>query len=302
MTISLAEIEHPYRVENRVYSLEESRQYCEKLAKSHYENFLVAGVFCPSHLRKHFYHIYAYCRISDDLGDEIEDAQQSILLLDWWETELDAMYQGEPHHPAFVALAETVKEFDIPADPFRNLLAAFRQDQTMTRYPTYSDLLNYCVNSANPVGQLVLYLCGYRDAERFSLSDKTCTALQLANFWQDVSRDLEKGRIYLPLEDMQRFGYTEAQLWERKFTPEFASLMQFEVERTKAMFQEGLKLCGMVERRVRLDVEMFSRGGMEVLRLIESQNYDVLTRRPSISKKRQISLLFGRLLANLTRR
>lgn len=302
MSLSLAEIEHPYRVESRDYSLEESRLYCEKLAKSHYENFLVAGVFCPAPLRKHFYHIYAYCRISDDLGDEIGDTQQSLLLLDWWEAELDAMYAGEPRHPAFVALAETVREFDIPATPFRNLLTAFRQDQTTTRYPTYADLLGYCENSANPVGQLVLYLCGYRDAERFALSDKTCTALQLANFWQDVSRDLEKGRIYLPLEDMERYGYAEALLWERKFTPEFAALLRFEVERTKALFQEGLKLCDMVERRVKLDVEMFSRGGMEVLRLIEAQGYDVLSKRPSVSKRRQIALLFGRLLANITQR
>ena len=287
MDISANEIEHPYHVNGPV-TVEEARRYCERLAKSHYENFLVAGIFCPKPLRQHFYNVYAYCRISDDLGDEIGDTHKSLILLNWWEDELDAMYRGEPRHPVFVALAETVEKFGIPADPFRNLLTAFRQDQATTRYPTYQDVLAYCVNSANPVGQLVLYLCGYRDAERFALSDKTCTALQLANFWQDVTRDMDKDRVYIPLEDMARFGYTEALLFQRKFTPEFAALIKFEVDRTRQMFDEGIALCGMVDKKVRLDIEMFNRGGLEVLRLIEKQGYDVLTRRPSVSKGRQI--------------
>jgi squalene synthase HpnC len=279
--------------------MEEARRYCERLAKSHYENFLVAGVFCPRPLRQHFYNVYAYCRISDDLGDEIGDAQKSLILLDWWEDELNAMYRGAPRHPVFVALSETVLKFGIPADPFRDLLTAFRQDQVVTRHPTYNDLLAYCKNSANPVGRLVLYLCGYSDAARLALSDKTCTALQLANFWQDVTRDLEKDRVYIPLEDLERFGYTEQALFARRFTPEFAALMKFEVERTHAMFAEGLKLCEMVDRRVRLDIEMFNRGGLEVLRMIEQQGYDVLTHRPAVSKRKQIAILFSRLIANL---
>jgi len=299
--MTVAEIEHPYRVE-KAYTIEEARQYCERLAKSHYENFIVSSVFCPRPLRKHFYHVYTYCRISDDLGDEIDDPQKSLILLDWWEEELDAMYAGQPRHPAFVALEETVKEFQIPAAPFRNLLKAFRQDQTLTRYPSYEDLLDYCVYSANPVGQLVLYLCGYRDEERFVLSDKTCTALQLANFWQDVTRDIEKNRVYIPLDDMEQFGVKEEWLRERRFTPEFANLMRFEVERTHLLFKEGLKLCDTVNRRVRLDVEMFSRGGLEVLRRIEAQGYDVLTKRPSIPKSRQVAMLLGRLLSGITAR
>ena len=295
------EIEHPYRYQGTA-TLEEARRYCERLAKSHYENFLVAGVFCPRPLRQHFYNVYSYCRISDDLSDEIGDTQKSLILLDWWEDELNAMYRGEPRHPVFVALAETVKQFGIPADPFRDLLTAFRQDQVMTRYPTYEDLLHYCVYSANPVGRLVLYLCGYSDARRLELSDKTCTALQLANFWQDVTRDLEKDRIYIPLEDLVRFGYTEASLCAREVTPAFRELMKFEVERTHALFAEGAKLGELVERRVRLDIEMFTRGGLEVLRLIEAQNYDTLSRRPSVSKRRQVAILFGRLFAGLMRR
>jgi squalene synthase HpnC len=292
---SAHQIPHPYQVD-RAYNREEARRYCERLAKSHYENFLVAGLFCPRPLRQHFYNVYAYCRISDDLSDEIGDTQKSLVLLDWWEAELDAMYRGEPRHPVFVALAETVEKFGIPATPFRNLLTAFRQDQTTPRYPTFDDVLGYCVNSANPVGQLVLYLCGYSDPERLALSDKTCTALQLANFWQDVSRDLDKDRIYIPQEDMARFGVTEEQLFARRFTPEYAALLKFQVDRTYPLFAEGRKLGETVDRRVRLDIEMFSQGGLEVLRLIEQQGFDTLTRRPSVSKFRQMTLLLRRLL------
>lgn len=297
-TPHIDEIEHPYRFEGRA-TQEQARRYCERLAKSHYENFLVAGIFCPRPLRQHFYNVYAYCRISDDLSDEIGDTQKSLILLDWWEQELDAMYRGVPRHPVFVALAETVERFEIPSDPFRDLLTAFRQDQITTRYATYDDLLGYCKNSANPVGRLVLYLCGYRDMERLALSDLTCTALQLANFWQDVTRDLDKDRIYVPLEDLARFQCTPQQLFSRQFSPAFANLMRFEVDRTRALFMGGMKLGDLVERRVRLDVEMFGRGGLEVLRLIERQGYDVLTYRPSVSKKRQMSILIGRLLAGL---
>lgn len=297
--LTAKDIPHPYQFEGTA-TLEEARKYCEKLAKSHYENFLVAGAFCPKPLRQHFYNVYAYCRISDDLSDEIGDPAKSLILLDWWEEEVDAMYAGAPRHPAFVALAETVQQFGIPSDPFRDLLNAFRQDQRITRYQTYEELVGYCRGSANPVGRLVLYLCGYQDDKRLTLSDKTCTALQLANFWQDVTRDLVKDRVYIPLEDMARFGYTEESLFARRFTPEFAALMKFEVERTHALFQEGLKLTALVEKRVRLDIEMFNRGGMEVLRRIEQQGYDTLTTRSAVPKSRQVALLIGRLFANLT--
>ncbi len=298
LILSADMIEHPYRVVGQ-FSPQESRKYCEKLAKSHYENFLIAGVFCPKPLRQHFYNVYAYCRVSDDLGDEIGDTQKSLILLNWWEDELDAMYSGSPRHPVFVALKDTVAEYGIPAEPFRDLLTAFRQDQTTTRYNNFEQLLDYCKNSANPVGRLVLYLCGYSDAERLQLSDQTCTALQLANFWQDVARDLDKDRVYLPLDDMERFGYTEKQLFAKQFTPEFAALLKFEVSRTREIFAVGAKLGGLVEKRVRLDVEMFSKGGQEVLRLIESQGYDVLTKRPAIRKSRQIQMLFGRMFAGI---
>jgi squalene synthase HpnC len=288
----------PYRVD-RTYSLNESRDYCARLAKSHYENFLVASMFVPRELKQHFYHVYAYCRISDDLGDESGGPEYAIPLLDWWKEELDACYAGAPRHPVFVALAETNARFDIPKQPYADLLAAFVQDQTTPRYETYEDLLGYCRYSADPVGRLVLYLCGYSDAERQALSDKTCTALQLANFWQDVGRDYDIGRIYLPLEDMRRFGVTEEEITARRFTPGFGSLLKLECERAKGLFAEGMKLCGMVDRRVRLDIEMFGRGGQEIIRRIEAQGYDVLTTRPTIPKTRQLAMLASRLAAGV---
>src|SRR5438874_8506940 len=196
-------------VQQRGCSEAEAQQYTHWLATHHYENFHVASWMLPKHLRSHFYNVYAYCRWADDLGDEVGDTARALELLDWWENELNLCYEGRPSHPVFIALAPTIRAFDIPAQPFRDLLAAFRHDQTVHRYPTWQDVLGYCRYSANPVGRLVLYLCGYRDAERQALSDFTCTALQLVNFWQDVSLDYEKGRIYLPLQDLERYGVKE---------------------------------------------------------------------------------------------
>lgn len=272
-------------------SLEEARAYCERLAKSHYENFSVATWFLPKKLQQHFYSIYAYCRISDDLGDEVGDSRQSLALLDEWEQELDACYAGAPRHPVFVALRPTILACDIPRDPFANLLKAFRQDQTVTRYKTFDDLLGYCVNSANPVGRLVLYACGYFDEQRQQLSDLTCTALQLANFWQDVSVDFDKGRIYLPLDDLKLHGVSEADIAGKNFSPAFRELMRFEVKRAREWFRRGSPLIGMVDRELAIDLELFSRGGEEILNCIERQDYDVLHSRPAISKPRKLALV-----------
>jgi squalene synthase HpnC len=260
-----------YRIPVTAPSLEEARAYCERLAKSHYENFSVATWFLPRRLRQHFYNVYAYCRISDDLGDEVGDPQQSLELLDQWEAELKACYAGSPKHPVFVALAETIKQFGIPQHEFSDLLIAFRQDQTITRFEAFDDLLAYCRYSANPVGHLVLYLCGYSDAERQQLSDYTCTALQLANFWQDVFVDYGKGRIYLPLEDLRRFGVTGEDIAQRRATPQFVAMMKFEVERARDWFARGLPLIKKVNRELAIDLELFSRGGQEILNAIERQ-------------------------------
>jgi squalene synthase HpnC len=288
-----------YRIPASAPSLQEARLYCERLAKSHYENFSVATWFLPKRLRQHFYNVYAYCRISDDLGDEVGDAQQSLELLDQWETELNACYAGSPRHPVFVALAETVKRCGIPKHEFSDLLIAFRQDQTVTRFETFDDILAYCHYSANPVGHLVLYLCGYSDAERQQLSDYTCTALQLANFWQDVCVDYGKGRIYLPLEDLRRFGVTGEDIAARRATPQFLGMMKFEVERARDWFSRGLPLVKMVSRELAIDLELFSRGGQEILNAIERQKFDVLQTRPEISKVRKLLLVLRAAMGKL---
>jgi len=280
-------------------SLEESRAFCQRLARSHYENFSVASWFLPARLRQHFFNLYAYCRISDDLGDEVGNPAASLLLLDQWQKELEVCYAGSPRHPVFVALAETVRKFEIPQHEFSDLLMAFRQDQTITRYETFDDLLGYCRNSANPVGHLVLYLCGYRDAERQKLSDYTCTALQLANFWQDVSVDYEKGRIYLPLESLRRFRVSEDDLAANRNTPAFCEMMCFEVARAREWFERGLPLVSQVEKELAIDLELFTRGGQEILNAIEKQGYAVLGRRPSISKPRKLALVARAALGKL---
>jgi len=281
-----------YRIPAVAPSHTAAEEYCRRLARSHYENFSVATWFLPQRLRQPFCNVYAYCRISDDLGDEVGDSTVALQLLDQWESELDACYAGQPRHPVFVALARTVRQFDIPKHEFSDLLTAFRQDQSVKRYETFDDLVGYCVNSANPVGHLVLYLCGYRDIERQKLSDFTCTALQLANFWQDVSIDYEgKGRIYLPLEDLRRFGVAEDDLAARRNTPAFREMLKFEVARAREWFQQGEPLVDKVARELAIDIELFSRGGQEVLNAIEQQDYAVLGRRPSTSKARKMLLL-----------
>ena len=282
-----------YAIPAQPPSLADAREYCRRLATNHYENFSVATWFLPKRLHRHFYAVYAYCRISDDLGDEVGNAQTSLRLLDAWEEELNACYEGRPKHPVFVALAETVRECDIPKQPFADLLAAFRQDQTVSRYETFEQLLGYCVNSANPVGRLVLYVCGYRDAELQQLSDYTCTALQLANFWQDVTVDYQKGRIYLPLQDLRRFKVTEQQIAARQFSDDFRELMRFEVARARDWFALGQPLAGRLDRELAIDIELFTRGGQEILHAIERQGYDVLKARPAISKSRKLGLVLG---------
>ena len=280
-----------YAIPSKEPSLAESYRYCERLARSHYENFSVATWFLPKRLRQHFFNVYAYCRISDDLGDETGDCAASLQLLDEWESELNACYAGAPRHPVFVALAGTVREFDIPRQTFVDLLTAFRQDQRVTRYQTFDDLLGYCRYSANPVGHLVLYLGGYRDAGRQNLSDFTCTALQLANFWQDVSPDYAKGRIYLPFEDLRRFRVSEEDIAAKNNSSQFRDLMGFEVQRAREWFDRGLPLIGKVSRELAVDIELFSRGGQEILNAIERQNYAVLGNRPAISKTRKLALV-----------
>jgi squalene synthase HpnC len=279
----------------RIYSHEEGRAYTRWLATHHYENFHVVSFLLPRRLHQDFYNVYAYCRWSDDLGDETGNRDESLRLLAWWRAELDAMYQGRAGHPVFAALLPTVERHHIPREPFANLIDAFVQDQTVTRYRNWDELFGYCRNSANPVGRLVLYLCGYSDQRRQDLSDATCTALQLANFWQDVTVDQLKDRVYIPLDIMARHGYTVDDLFARRFTPAFREVMREIVEKARELFLEGLPLIGLVNRRLSLDLDLFSRGGLRVLDKIAGQDYNVLASRPSISKAERLGLLLGSL-------
>ena len=288
-----------YAIPATAPSPEQAREYCRRLARSHYENFSVATWFLPGRLRQHFCNVYAYCRISDDLGDEVGDTGAALALLNQWEAELNACYDSHPKHPVFVALAETVETFNIPKQEFSDLLRAFRQDQTVTRYESFDDLLGYCRYSANPVGHLVLHLCGYSDAERQQLSDFTCTALQLANFWQDLSVDYAKGRIYLPIESLRRFGVSEDDIASNRNTEAVREMMKFEVERARHWFHRGLPLVEKVDRELAIDLELFSRGGQEILNSIERQKFAVLGQRPAISKPRKLALVARAALGKL---
>ena len=278
------------------YAQEQACAYTRWLATRHYENFHVVSFLLPKRLHQDFYNIYAYCRWADDLADEIGDTAESLRLLKWWQGELDAMYEGRAAHPVFVALLPTVNKYEIPREPFADLIQAFVQDQTVTRYRNFDELFGYCRCSANPVGRLVLYLCGYRDPRRQWLSDATCTALQLANFWQDVTVDLRKNRVYIPLDVMERHGYTLEELFARRFTPAFRDTMRDLVETARGLFLRGLPLPGLVDRRLALDIDLFGRGGMRVLEKIERQDYDVFRARPSISKAERVRLLLASLM------
>ncbi len=296
-----------YRIPEKAPTLGEALAYCRNLAETHYENFHVATWFLPEPLRPHFHAIYAYCRVSDDLGDEVPDRSAALALLELWGRELDACYEGRARHPVFVALAETIRACRIPKEPFADLLTAFRQDQMVTRYETMADVLGYCRYSANPVGRLVLYACDEASEENFRLSDATCTALQLANFWQDVRVDWGKGRVYLPQADMRAHGVSDETIRQGieagVATPSFRALLRQEVEYARELFFEGLPLIGRVRRDLAVDLDLFSRGGLEILRAIERRDYDVLSARPSISRPAKLALalraLAGKALPSL---
>jgi len=274
----------------RVPTPRESAQYCERLARTHYENFTVAHWLLPRELRQHFANVYAYCRWADDLADETASAGEAERLLDWWADQLRRCYLGETWHPVFVALAETIREFDLPIDPLADLLVAFRQDQRKTRYETFAELLDYCRYSANPVGRIVLRLGRCHAADRVQLSDQICTGLQLANFWQDVARDYRRGRIYLPAESLRRHGYTEEDFATGHCNDAFRRMMAEQVERAEQYLRGGAPLVGMMPRHLRLQVALFARGGLATLAAIRRQEYDVWTHRPALSKMAKLRI------------
>jgi squalene synthase HpnC len=293
---AVAELEIAKKLPPPGCSVEKASEYTRWLSTSHYENFKIVSWLLPKRLHQHFYNVYAYCRWADDLGDEIPDPKVALKLLDAWDEELAAAYRGSPSHPVFIALSGTVREFNIPIEPFRDLLTAFRQDQRVHQYENWEGVLEYCRYSANPVGRLVLYLAGYRDAERQRLSDATCTALQLANFWQDVARDLDKDRVYIPMDLLRENGLTREKLFEKKFDDRYVAVMKELIARTRKLFNEGAPLAATLSPEFRVDIEMFTRGGRAVLEGIESVGYDTLHRRPAVSRATQVKLLAGAIL------
>jgi len=291
-------------------TLAEAQAYCRRIALGHYENFPVVSWVLPRALRTHFFNVYAFCRWADDLGDEIEGAERSLELLDWWRSQLETCYASLPAageergtgsvrlHPIFVALTPTIVEFNLPQSAFDDLIQAFEQDQRVLEYETFEQLLDYCRRSANPVGRLVLHLCRSVTEENLAWSDSICTGLQLANFWQDVARDFEMGRIYLPAEDRRRFGYTPEQMQNHEFNPAFQQLMEFEVERARQFLRDGLPLVPQLPGRLQVDIDLFARGGLKILAHVEGVQFNVWKTRPEVSKRE----FFGLLLQSLARR
>ena len=279
-------------------TLEAARLWCRQLATTHYENFHVATWFLPERVRPHFESVYAYCRVSDDLGDEVATPEIGMRLLRTWGEMLDECFETpeRSRHPVFVALRETIVACELPKSLFADLLFAFRQDQVVTQYETWDELLEYSRYSANPVGRLVLLVCGYRDEERAQLSDKVCTALQLANFWQDVVEDADRGRRYLPAESMDAFGVDDGQLVGRVFTPEYRAMMKTLVERTRAMLRDGGRISATVDHELAVTLNLFRKGGDAILDGIVAQDYDTLRGRPVVTKIKKLILLGGAVL------
>lgn len=274
----------------------EAFAYCERLARRHYENFPVGSLLVPKRLRRHVYSVYAFARTADDFADEgyetgeLTEAQR-LTALDDWERKLEDCYRGVADHPVFVALAETARELRLPIQLFRDLLSAFKQDVVKRRYADFGEVLDYCSRSANPVGRLILLLFGYRDERLHQLSDCICSALQLANFWQDVEVDIRKDRVYLPQDEMARFGVSVDDLRGKRFSERYAALLKFQVERTRELFNRGKPLPNLVNGRLAIELRLTWLGGTRILERIEEMGYDTLNARPKISTADKIALL-----------
>jgi squalene synthase HpnC len=290
----------PSQLDERLWTLEEAFNYCDRLASSHYENFPVGSRFIPKRLRPYVHSVYAFARIADDFADEPDYVDNlRLAFLENWENQLLQCLWRKPQHPVFVALKETIERFDLPVALFQDLLMAFKMDVTTKRRQRFEDLLTYCRYSANPVGRLVLLLFGYRDPELHALSDAICTALQLANFWQDVAVD-EKDRVYLPLDDMAEFGYREEDLIAHRCNEAFRNLMRHEIARTRELFHRGRPLCDQVGRDLRFELHLVWNGGMTILDRIERADYNVFTRRPIIGLKDKIAVVAKAAIARYT--
>jgi squalene synthase HpnC len=282
-------------------SLAEAQAWCKILATTHYENFHVATFFLPEALRPHFYSVYAFCRTSDDLGDEVADTTVALRLLKEWREMLEQCYTQASlsRHPVFVALAPTIAERNLPIEPFEDLISAFEYDQTYTHHESLETLERYSKFSANPVGRLVLLVSGYSAEELMLLSDEICTGLQLANFYQDVVEDSERGRRYLPADAMARFGVTNEQILERRFDANYRSMMEFLVADARARLNRGSRITELVERDLASTLRLFVQGGLAILDAIEAQDYDTLKSRPVVSKAAKLRLLGGAMVGKI---
>ena len=277
--------------------------WTRQLTRTHYENFSVTSALLPRHLRQDFCNVYAFCRVADDLGDEMGDRTAALRALGDFRAQLRACYEGSASTAVFLALRQTIERHQLPQKPFDDLIRAFEQDQSVLRYETFEQVVDYCTKSADPVGRIVLYMCGYRDEARQRLSDKTCTALQLVNFWQDVRRDvLERDRIYVPREYMLKYGVTEEQIKQGVCTGEYRTMMWDLCDRTAMMFKEGEKLLPMLEKQYRKQIALFGKGGMAILDAIHRQRYDTLTKRPRLSKWQKARLVAMTFLGYLASR
>lgn len=263
--------------------LDQARQFCRKMTYGHYENFPVASILVPRPLRQHVCNIYAFARTADDFADEARfDGQRAERLSEWRDWTVDC-YDGVYRHPIFMALAETIREFDLSSSLFLDLVTAFQMDVVKSRYANFDEILFYCRHSANPVGQLILALFRYRNPEWEFWSDEICTALQLANFWQDVAVDLQKDRIYLPQDEMALFGVTESDLFAGEYSDAVRQLMAFQVDRTQKIFDRGRPLCSTVPNaRLRLELKCTWLGGTTILQKIRDTHYYVF-KRPAIT-------------------
>jgi squalene synthase HpnC len=273
--------------------------YCERLARDHYENFPVASRLLPPAMRPHIAAVYAFARRADDFADEpgMADAERLRLLAAW-----EARLAGDssipvPEHlgadPIFQALSQTIRSRSLPHTLFTDLLDAFRQDVTTTRYRTWADLLHYCRRSANPVGRLVLRIAGYEDEALNTHSDAVCTALQLTNFWQDLAIDWRKGRLYVPLEDRDRAGASDADLDAGRITPEWQAALGGLAARTRALFEAGRPVCDGVRGRLRWELRLTWLGASLILARLEADGFDVFHRRPTLRTADAVPLIWS---------
>ena len=290
-----------YRTPTIRPSLAEAQAWCKHLTTTHYENFHVATFFLPAGLRPHFHSIYAFCRTSDDLGDEVADtATATRLLAEWRDMLRECFVRPElSRHPVFVALYPTIAQCRLPLNPFDDLISAFEQDQVYTHHESLATLEHYSRFSANPVGRLVLLVSGYHAEELMLLSDEICTGLQLANFYQDVVEDNLRGRRYLPTDAMQRFGVTDEQIQAQSFDANFRRMMEFLVEDARSRLVRGQRIVDLVERDLAATLSLFVKGGFAILDAIAAQNYDTLDSRPVVSKAAKLRLLGGAMVGKL---